>query len=128
MANSSKRRRKGPPPREREGLYTKPNSAAEGPNLKGQQDVVTSLSPFGSFAIWPALLIAKETKADKAIKVGSDKFVAQNDWVDSELKRQTVGLVRLEDFQRIRSTLEEKKRQDDQDTSSSKRDVHERGE
>ncbi|KAH6569902.1 hypothetical protein BASA50_003648 [Batrachochytrium salamandrivorans] len=64
---------------------------------------------------------------DKAIKVGSDKFVAQNDWVDSELKRQTVGLVRLEDFQRIRSTLEEKKRQDDQDTSSSKRDVHERG-
>ncbi|KAK6095835.1 hypothetical protein BDEG_22079 [Batrachochytrium dendrobatidis JEL423] len=54
---------------------------------------------------------------DRTVKVGSDKFVAQNDWVDSELKRQTVGLVRLEDFQRIRSNLEEKKRQDDLETS-----------
>ena len=42
--------------------------------------------------------------------MGSDKFVVQTDWVDSELKRQTVGLVNLEDFQRIRSTLEEQNR------------------
>eukprot|EP00842_Homolaphlyctis_polyrhiza_P001021 jgi/Hompol1/191/HPOL_005254-RA len=32
---------------------------------------------------------------DKVVKVGADKFVAQYDWVDSELKRQTVGLVQL---------------------------------
>ena len=30
--------------------------------------------------------------------------------MDSELKRQTIGLVQLQDFQRIRSELEDKKR------------------
>ncbi|KAL2919288.1 hypothetical protein HK105_200931 [Polyrhizophydium stewartii] len=59
----------------------------------------------------------EQISKDKTIKVGADKFVAQHDWVDSELKRQTVGLVQLEDFQRIRSTLEEQKRQDDLETA-----------
>ncbi|KAI8924896.1 XAP5, circadian clock regulator-domain-containing protein [Entophlyctis helioformis] len=52
----------------------------------------------------------EQISKEKTVKVGADKFVAQNDWVDSELKRQTVGLVKLQDFQRIRSTLEEKQR------------------
>ena len=42
------------------------------------------------------------------IKIGTDKFVAQADWKDSQLKSQTVGLVKLEDFQRIRNEIEEK--------------------
>ncbi|TPX63059.1 hypothetical protein SpCBS45565_g06909 [Spizellomyces sp. 'palustris'] len=52
--------------------------------------------------------IAKE----KQVHIGADKFVAQNDWVDSELKRQTIGLVQLEDFQRIRESLDQKRRED----------------
>ncbi|KAI8920337.1 hypothetical protein PhCBS80983_g01528 [Powellomyces hirtus] len=49
---------------------------------------------------------------DKQVHIGADKFVAQNDWVDNELKRQTVGLVQLEDFQRIRESLDKKRQED----------------
>ncbi|KAI8823605.1 XAP5, circadian clock regulator-domain-containing protein [Fimicolochytrium jonesii] len=52
--------------------------------------------------------IAKE----KQVHIGADKFVAQNDWVDNELKRQTVGLVQLEDFQRIRESLDKQRREE----------------
>ncbi|KAI9089599.1 XAP5, circadian clock regulator-domain-containing protein [Phlyctochytrium arcticum] len=52
--------------------------------------------------------IAKE----KQVHIGADKFVAQNDWVDNELKRQTIGLVQLEDFQRIRESLDQKRREE----------------
>lgn len=39
-------------------------------------------------------------------------FVVQEDaWIDDALKKQTVGLVRLEDFQRIKSEIAEKKNQ-----------------
>lgn len=41
--------------------------------------------------------------------IGADKFVGANDWVDNELKRQTVGLVQLEEFQRIREGLDKKR-------------------
>ncbi|KAI8586654.1 XAP5, circadian clock regulator-domain-containing protein [Geranomyces variabilis] len=49
---------------------------------------------------------------DKQVHLGADKFVAQNDWVDNELKRQTVGLVQLEDFQRIRESLDKKRQEE----------------
>ncbi|KAJ3172997.1 hypothetical protein HDU88_004456 [Geranomyces variabilis] len=49
---------------------------------------------------------------DKQVHIGADKFVAQNDWVDNELKRQTVGLVQLEDFQRIRESLDKKRQEE----------------
>ncbi|KAI9021830.1 XAP5, circadian clock regulator-domain-containing protein [Hyaloraphidium curvatum] len=41
------------------------------------------------------------------VKIGADRFQAQNDSVENALKAATVGLVRLEDFQRIKSGLEE---------------------
>ncbi|KAJ3056367.1 hypothetical protein HK097_007204 [Rhizophlyctis rosea] len=53
-----------------------------------------------------------QIQKDKAVNIGADKFVAQNDWVDQELKRQTIGLVRLEDFQRIRESLDKKRLED----------------
>ncbi|KAJ3024118.1 hypothetical protein HKX48_006474 [Thoreauomyces humboldtii] len=49
---------------------------------------------------------------DKTVHIGADKFIAQNDWVDNELKRQTVGLVQLEDFQRIRESLDKQRQED----------------
>ncbi|KAJ3296902.1 hypothetical protein HK104_001053 [Borealophlyctis nickersoniae] len=49
---------------------------------------------------------------DKTVHIGADKFVAQNDWVDTELKRQTIGLVQLEDFTRIRESLDKKRQED----------------
>ncbi|KAJ3026757.1 hypothetical protein HDV00_011638 [Rhizophlyctis rosea] len=49
---------------------------------------------------------------DKTVHIGADKFVTQNDWVDQELKRQTIGLVQLEDFQRIRESLDKKRLED----------------
>ncbi|KAI8995118.1 XAP5, circadian clock regulator-domain-containing protein [Gaertneriomyces semiglobifer] len=52
--------------------------------------------------------IAKE----KQVNIGADKFVAQNDWVDNELKRQTIGLVKLEEFQRIKESLDQKRQEE----------------
>lgn len=40
--------------------------------------------------------------------MGSDKFVQELETMENNLKRSTVGLVKLEEFQRIRSELEEK--------------------
>jgi len=45
---------------------------------------------------------------DNNIKIGNDKFVTQNDVTETELKKRTIGLVMLEDFQRIREQLDEK--------------------
>ncbi|RKO89342.1 XAP5, circadian clock regulator-domain-containing protein, partial [Blyttiomyces helicus] len=49
---------------------------------------------------------------DKTVSIGQDKFVGQNDWVDDELKRQTIGLVALEDFQKIRENLDKKRQEE----------------
>jgi protein FAM50 len=46
--------------------------------------------------------------AQTKVKIGSDRFTSQNDGVENALKAATVGLVRLEDFQRIKEGLEEK--------------------
>lgn len=48
----------------------------------------------------------EEIVKDTQVRIGNDKFVSQNESVENELKRQTVGLVRLEDFQRIRDTIQ----------------------
>ncbi|KAJ3092014.1 hypothetical protein HK102_011641 [Quaeritorhiza haematococci] len=48
----------------------------------------------------------EEIRRETQVRIGSDKFISQNDFTESELKRQTIGLVQLEDFQRIRETLE----------------------
>jgi len=45
---------------------------------------------------------------DNNIKIGNDKFVTQNDSTETELKKRTIGLVMLEDFQRIREQIDEK--------------------
>jgi len=45
---------------------------------------------------------------DNNIKIGNDKFVTQNDVTEAELKKRTIGLVMLEDFQRIREQIDEK--------------------
>ena len=51
------------------------------------------------------------TSKNKA-KSEQRNFVVQEDaWIDDALKKQTVGLVRLEDFQRIKSEIAEKKNQ-----------------
>ncbi|KAJ1906610.1 hypothetical protein IWQ60_012039, partial [Tieghemiomyces parasiticus] len=46
---------------------------------------------------------------DNQVRIGADKFVTQTDSVETQLKHSTVGLVKLEDFQRIRGELEEDK-------------------
>ncbi|TPX35912.1 hypothetical protein SmJEL517_g01849 [Synchytrium microbalum] len=53
-----------------------------------------------------------EIQKSSNVKVGSDRFVSHTNDADDELKRQTVGLVRLEDFQRIRDNID-KARQDE---------------
>ncbi|KAL7747027.1 hypothetical protein RI367_007640 [Sorochytrium milnesiophthora] len=52
--------------------------------------------------------ISKESE----VKVSSDKFVAQFDSVEDELKRGTIGLVNLEDFRQLRAQLEKKREQE----------------
>ncbi|KAI8811434.1 XAP5, circadian clock regulator-domain-containing protein [Cladochytrium replicatum] len=49
---------------------------------------------------------------DTQVKIGSEKFVAQNDVGENELKKHTVGLVRLEDFERIKDALENKRKEE----------------
>ncbi|KAJ1654968.1 hypothetical protein IWQ61_005195 [Dispira simplex] len=46
---------------------------------------------------------------DNDVRIGSGKFVTQSVNVETKLKTSTVGLVQLEDFQRIRGELEEHK-------------------
>lgn len=49
-----------------------------------------------------------EIISQTTVRIGNDRFMTQNDNVETALKAATVGLVRLEDFQRIKSGLEEK--------------------
>lgn len=51
--------------------------------------------------------LAKESERNRT---GSDRFVGKSDSMEESLKMQTVGLVRLEDFQQKRQALEEEKR------------------
>lgn len=50
-----------------------------------------------------------ELAAKSQVKIGSDKFVSETDYTDNALKAQTVGLVHLEDFQRIREDLDKQR-------------------
>jgi hypothetical protein len=52
-------------------------------------------------------LILQEGQRDHT----ADRFVGVVESVDDRLKKQTVGLVTLEDFQRTRNELEEEQRQ-----------------
>ncbi|KAG0235947.1 hypothetical protein BGW42_004402 [Actinomortierella wolfii] len=60
------------------------------------------------------LQIAKESE----VKITKDKFVSQHDNVEEALKKQTVGLVHLKDFQTIRQELEEQKKREAAKTSA----------
>ncbi|SJX60379.1 related to xap-5 protein [Sporisorium reilianum f. sp. reilianum] len=53
--------------------------------------------------------LAKESERNRT---GSDRFVGKNDSMEDALKKSTVGLVHLEDFQKLRSELEEEKRRE----------------
>ncbi|KAJ1958313.1 hypothetical protein EC988_000381 [Linderina pennispora] len=46
---------------------------------------------------------------DNTVKHSSERFVAQENSVESKLKLSTVGLVKLEEFQRIKGALEEER-------------------
>ena len=58
---------------------------------------------------------------DNQVNIGSDKFVSQALDVEQELKRDTVGLVHLDEFQRIREQLEAKKRKAQELQSNNKK-------
>lgn len=49
----------------------------------------------------------EEIEKQTTVRIGSDRFQSQTDGVENALKAATVGLVKLEDFQRIKSGLEE---------------------
>lgn len=49
-------------------------------------------------------------ESERAGRSAGDRFVGKIDSIDEALKKSTVGLVKLEDFQRTRLELEEKKR------------------
>ena len=53
--------------------------------------------------------IVKDTEGNRT---AADRFVGKNDSIEETLKKQTVGLVRLEDFQKRREELEEEKRRE----------------
>lgn len=53
--------------------------------------------------------LAKESERNRT---SSDRFVGKNDSMEDALKKSTVGLVHLEDFQKLRSELEEEKRRE----------------
>ncbi|KAF9167973.1 hypothetical protein DFQ27_005370 [Actinomortierella ambigua] len=55
---------------------------------------------------------------DSDVKITKDKFVSQHDNVEEALKKQTVGLVHLKDFQNIRQELEEQKKREAAKTST----------
>lgn len=58
---------------------------------------------------------------DSQVNVGSDKFVSQALDVEAELKRDTVGLVHLDEFQRIRGQLEEEKKRKEEEAAAASR-------
>lgn len=51
-------------------------------------------------------------KESERNRTGSDRFVGKNDSMEDALKKSTIGLVHLEDFQKLRSELEEEKRRE----------------
>lgn len=53
--------------------------------------------------------LAKESERNRT---GSDRFVGKNDSMEDALKKSTIGLVHLEEFQKLRSELEEEKRRE----------------
>ncbi|KAJ3323755.1 hypothetical protein HDU76_013568 [Blyttiomyces sp. JEL0837] len=61
----------------------------------------------------------EKIKKDTEVRIGSDKFETQMDAAHSELIKHTVGLVRLEDFQKIKANLD-KKRQEEIEQKSTK--------
>ena len=52
------------------------------------------------------------TKESERNRTGADRFVGKNDSMEDALKKSTIGLVHLEDFQKLRSELEEEKRRE----------------
>ena len=52
------------------------------------------------------ILLVNVQETEKS-RPGTARFVGQSDSIDESLKKQTVGLVRLEDFQNKRRQLEE---------------------
>ncbi|KAJ1569314.1 hypothetical protein HK096_003493 [Nowakowskiella sp. JEL0078] len=54
----------------------------------------------------------EQIEKDNKVRIGADKFVVQNDFVENELKRQTVGLVQLEDFERIQANLDVRRKEE----------------
>lgn len=63
--------------------------------------------------------LAKEAERNRT---GSDRFVGKNDSMEDALKKSTIGLVHLEDFQKLRSELEEEKRREAARTNELKSD------
>ncbi|KAJ3026206.1 UNVERIFIED_CONTAM: hypothetical protein HDU68_006010 [Siphonaria sp. JEL0065] len=54
----------------------------------------------------------EQIKKDTEVRIGADKFVAQTDSIQSDLIKHTVGLVKLEDFQKIKETLNKKRQEE----------------
>ncbi|KAJ3104887.1 hypothetical protein HDU97_008745 [Phlyctochytrium planicorne] len=54
----------------------------------------------------------EQIRKQNEVKIGSEKFISQSDVVQSELIKHTVGLVKLEDFQRIRDNLNKKRQEE----------------
>lgn len=52
--------------------------------------------------------ISKESE----VRIGRDKFTTVKGGVEQSLKHSTVGLVKLEDFQRIRGAIEEQQQRE----------------
>ncbi|RUP49514.1 XAP5, circadian clock regulator-domain-containing protein [Jimgerdemannia flammicorona] len=59
----------------------------------------------------------KQIAKDNEVKVGADKFVSHASDIDAQLKQNTIGLVELQDFRKIRDELEEQKRKEAAKTS-----------
>ncbi len=63
--------------------------------------------------------LAKESERNRT---GADRFVGKNDSMEDALKKSTIGLVHLEDFQKLRSELEEEKKREAARTNELKAD------
>ncbi|KAI9594243.1 XAP5, circadian clock regulator-domain-containing protein [Syncephalis fuscata] len=51
----------------------------------------------------------RKIQKDAEVKIGKEKFIVEHGNLEASLKESTVGLVQLEDFQRIRAQLQEEK-------------------
>jgi hypothetical protein len=51
------------------------------------------------------------TRQEKQVVMSKDKFITSVSTIDSELKQRTLGLVQLQDFQKIKEELETRERQ-----------------